>query len=371
MPVTARQIFARLEEIFPVRLAEDWDNTGLQLGNPNKSVKKVLVSLDADRETVAVGIREDADLVITHHPLLFNPVKQLDFSQPQAGLLQQLVAKDIAVYSLHTNLDTAPGGLNQYLAERLGLEDIVPWGTGRFEPLYKLVVYVPRDHVEDVRRAICAGGAGHIGNYSDCSFRVAGTGTFRPLEGTNPYLGEVGRVAEVEEFRLETVVPESRVSEVLSSMRKSHPYEEIAYDLIRLSNKGQRLSPARKGRLANPVSLAEFARRVKERLKLGYVSVVGDLQAEIRKVAVVSGSGASFIKRAAHENVDVLVTGDVRYHEAREAQILGINVVDAGHYGTEHLAVELLAQVLQEESESRQWDVEIIRHLSGSPFVSV
>ncbi len=371
MPVTARQIFARLEKVFPTGLAEDWDNAGLQLGNPDKEVSKVLIGLDADPETVAVGIREKADLIITHHPLLFDAVKRFDFSQPWAGLIQRLVACDIIVYAMHTNLDAAPRGLNQYLAERLGWEDIVPWGTSRFEAMYKLVIYVPRDHVEDVRRAVCAVGAGHIGNYSDCSFRTAGTGTFKPLAGTRPYLGEIGELAEVDEFRLETVVPESRLQEALNSMRRSHPYEEIAYDLIRLSNRGQRLSPGRKGRLPHPVRLAEFARQVKDCLQLSAVCVVGELDAEVRRAAVVSGSGASFIKRAASDGIDVLVTGDVKYHDAREAQLLGLKLVDAGHYGTEKIAVELLAQVLEEESRNQHWNIDIIKHLSGSPFVNL
>jgi len=371
MPVTASQIFACLEEFFSGKIAEDWDNVGLQVGDPTKEVGRVLVALDPDPETVKIGIEKEVDLIVTHHPLIFRPVKRLDFSQPAALLLRKLIKNEITVYSLHTNLDAAPYGLNQYLAEKLGLNRIKPWGTNRFEILYKLVVYVPRDHVENVRKAICTSGAGHTGNYSDCSFRVAGTGTFKPLPGAKPYLGEVGKVSEVDEYRLETVVPENRIYRVLDALHRAHPYEEIAYDLIRLSNRGTKLSPGRQGELARPVSLGQFAVEVKNRLRLPQVAVVGRIDSQVKKVALVSGSGASFLGQAASQGFDVLLTGDIKYHDAREAQLLGINLVDAGDYGTECLAVELLARFLTEKSEERGWDIEVIPFEGSSPFIFV
>jgi len=356
-----------LEEHFPVGLAEEWDNVGLQLGSCQKEVSRVMVALDTDRNTVRQVQEKRVDLLVTHHPLFFKSVDSLNFDTPQGWLAGELTRAGVTVYAAHTNLDAAPGGLNQFLAEKLGLEEITPFQRGREEHLFKLVVYIPRTHLEEVREAICTAGAGFIGSYSDCTFRVAGTGTFMPREGSHPFIGEVGRVEEVEEYRLETVVPERRLSAVLGAMWSVHPYEEVAYDLYRLSNRGIIHTPGRRGLLPEPMNLNELAELVKRRLNLPYVLVVGDGEDRVRQVGVVSGSGASFLRQARAEGLDVLVTGDLKYHDARDAEALGLNVIDAGHYGTEIVVVQLLAGLLQREAKARKWGIEVIEASSQPP----
>lgn len=366
--VIAKEIFQILENCFPLWMAEDWDNVGLQLGSVEREVRRVMVALDVDRHTINLAREEQIDLLITHHPLFFRAVKSIDLATAQGEIIRNLIGAGITVYSAHTNLDAAPGGLNQFLAERLGLYGIAPFRRGREEVLYKLVVYVPRTHSEEVRKALCDSGAGHIGNYSDCTFRVEGVGTFKPLEGTNPFIGKTGKVEKVEEHRLETVVPQTLLDNVLRVLFCVHPYEEVAYDLYRLGNQGRIFSPGRLGYLPKPCALSELAREVKRCLGLDYVLLIGDEGARVEKVGVAAGSGASFLHLVRAEGVDVLVTGDMKYHDAREAEGLGLSVIDAGHFGTERSVVDLVAGYLEREMAARGWEVEVIKAISTSPF---
>ena len=314
--VNAREIF-RVGGAFSAHSGGGMDNVGLQLGSMNRKVSRVLVALDLDEDTVTTACDRQAELIITHHPLFFHGIKGINLDTPQGRIIQELLQAGITVYSAHTNLDTAPAGLNQHLAEKLGLRKVRPWQQGPVEKLYKLVVYVPDSHLEAVRSALTSGGGGFIGNYSDCTFRVAGTGTFKPLAGTDPFIGEIGQVEEVAEYRLETVVPAGQLQAVMEAMLEAHPYEEVAYDLYRLSNRGRVFSPGRIGLLPHPVRLGDLAGEVKRHLDLEYVLVVGDEDAVVEKIAVVAGSGASFISQVRQEGAQVLITGDVKYHEAR------------------------------------------------------
>ncbi len=366
--VDAREIFRVLEEYFPLTLAEEWDNVGLQLGSMNCKVSRVLVALDLDGDVVTAARDGQAELIIIHHPLFFHDIKCINLDTPQGRIIQELLQAGITVYSAHTNLDAASAGLNQYLAEKLGLQKVRPWQQGQVEELYKLVVYVPESHLEVVRSALTSGGAGFIGNYSDCTFRVAGTGTFKPLVGTDPFIGEIGQVEEVAEYRLETVVPAGQLRAVMKAMLAAHPYEEVAYDLYRLSNRGRVFSPGRIGLLPHPARLGEVAREVKQRLNLEYVLVVGNEDEVVEKIAVVSGSGASFISQARQEGAQALITGDIKYHEAREAEAMGFNIIDAGHYGTEKGVTELLKKVLDQEAVAHGWNLEVLISDGSSPF---
>ncbi|NLB88484.1 MAG: Nif3-like dinuclear metal center hexameric protein [Syntrophomonadaceae bacterium] len=346
-----------IEEFFPLSLAEDWDNSGLQVGSYDNEVKKVVVALDIDEFVVKSAIEAKAELIITHHPMFFKGIKKINYSTSQGKLIKSLITNDITVYSAHTNLDAGENGLNQLLATTLELEDIRPLYKGKEDTLFKLVVYVPTTHIEEVRRAINEAGSGNIGNYSDCSFRTLGTGTFKPGEDTNPFIGETGQLEEVEEYRLETVVYKSNIHKVLKAMHDAHPYEEVAYDLYELKNEGQYFSMGRVGMLSNKMSLKEFAQLVKTKLNLDHLRVVGDLSKPIKKVAVIGGSGASLINKVVSQNVDVLVTGDLKYHEAKDAQSLGLSVIDAGHQGTEEIMVNWLANWMSSETKARNMEV--------------
>ncbi|NLX02983.1 MAG: Nif3-like dinuclear metal center hexameric protein [Syntrophomonadaceae bacterium] len=360
MIVRAKDIITLMEEEYSLHLAESWDNSGLQIGSSDKKVGRILIALDLDSFVLKQAVEKQVDMIITHHPLFFKPMKNINYASPLGRMIKALVSADITVYSAHTNLDAAERGLNQALAEKLGLIDIEPLYPASRESLFKLVVYVPATHLEDVRIAICTAGAGYIGNYADCSFRVRGTGTFRPGQDTNPFIGKTGQLEEVDEFRLETIIYERDLKQVLNSMHQAHPYEEVAYDLYRLENEGRMFSPGRKGCLVQKISLQDYALRIKDLLGVKSLRIVGDLNSSVKNVAVISGSGASLMNRVITQNIDLLVTGDLKYHEAKDAEAAGLKVIDAGHQGTEAMVVPLLIDYLNPKLASRNLQVELI-----------
>ncbi len=349
MTAKVKDIIGIMERHFPLHLAAKWDNAGLQIGSREQPVQTVVVALDMDQQVLQYALSQKAELIITHHPLFFKGIKAIDYNNSQGRLLQAIIAAGISVYSAHTNLDAGERGLNQILAERIGLQNIKPLDDEHSEALYKLVVYVPVSHENIVREEVLAAGAGHIGMYRDCSFKVQGTGSFRPLEGSQPFVGQQGQLAEVEEFRLETVVPQAKLKAVLDSMRQAHPYEEIAYDLYLLAREGQVFSMGRTGWLQSKITLAALCAQIKSALSLRYLRVAGDLEKSIAKAAVVSGAGASYIDKARRRGCDVLLTGDLKYHEAKDAVESGIAVIDAGHQGTEQIMSNYIQELLTEE----------------------
>jgi len=352
-------VFDRLEELAPPYLAETWDNSGLQVGTKDQAVEAVLVTLDVDARAVDMALEVGANLIISHHPLLFKGIKTIDCESPPGRLIRRLIKNDISVYSAHTNLDLAPRGLSQYLALKLGLNNVKPLGTVKSQELIKLVVFVPETHLHKVRQAVNNAGAGFIGNYRDCSFRSPGVGTFRPLEGSQPFLGSTGILEEVAEYRLEVIVPTEILNGVVRSMMDAHPYEEVDYDLIPLNNTGQSYSYGRQGDLPEALSLEELAERVKSLLGVEYVAVSSQQQNRVKKICLVPGSGASMIKTALREGCQVMITGDVKYHEAREALESGLALIDAGHDGMELAVVDMLTSFLEETARNEGWDVKI------------
>lgn len=364
MTARAKDIITLMEEEFPLHLAESWDNSGLQIGSTDKKVERILIALDLDSFVLKQAVKQQVDMIITHHPILFKPVKNINYASPLGKMIKTLVSADITVYAAHTNLDAAEHGLNQVLAKKLGLVNIEPLYPASRENLFKLVVFVPGTHLEEVRAAICDAGAGCIGKYADCTFRAQGTGTFRPGQDTNPFIGKTGILEEVDEFRLETIISEQDLKQVLNSMHQAHPYEEVAYDLYRLENEGRMFSPGRKGFLVQETSLQDYALQVKDRLGVKSLRVVGNLEGMVKNVAVISGSGASLMNRIMGQNIDLLVTGDLKYHEAKDAEAAGLKIIDAGHQGTEAIVVPLLIDYLKPKLTNRNLDVELIPCIS-------
>ena len=223
MPIKCGDLIKVMENLAHPKHAEKWDKIGLQIGDPDSMIKKVMVSLDATLPVIEEGIREKIDLIIVHHTPLFNPLETIRWDQPRGKLIKKLVESNINLYCAHTNLDSVRGGVNDILAEKLELKDIQVLTTGWQEEYYKIVVFVPQGYEDQVRSAMGRQGAGHIGNYSDCTYQVFGTGTFRPLEGTNPFIGETGRLEKAEEYRIETIVPQEKLEGVLKAMVEAHP----------------------------------------------------------------------------------------------------------------------------------------------------
>jgi dinuclear metal center YbgI/SA1388 family protein len=363
--VLIKDIIGFLEEKAPLFLQEAYDNSGLQWGNPELDVKKVLVCLDFTERSLEAAAKENAELIISHHPPLFKPLRSINTASGIGALIAECIKKDICVYAMHTNYDTAKNGLNYHLAKTLKLEQISALKTHYREALYKIVVFVPEDSLSVVRNAMYEAGAGWIGNYSDCGFFLKGNGTFKPLEGTNPYIGQKGKLEIVDEYRLETVVPENLLNSVIQSMIKAHPYEEVAYDVYRLENGGYEYSLGAVGKLAKSMEPDEFISHVKEKLKVPNVRIIGSIDGKpINSVAVFCGSFDGDIKPLVQKNVDALVTGDLKYHDAQQLKQSGILTVDAGHYHTEKLFVKAISDMLKSSFK----DVIIIEHHEQDVF---
>lgn len=369
---TVKQVTAALEEMAPQSLAESWDKVGLQVGDPCRPVRKVLLSLDSNDEGVIdEAIRIGADLIIAHHAMIFKAVQAIRTDTPYGRKLGKLLSNNIGVYVAHTNLDIAEGGINDILASRLHLEQVEILSRVHNTRLKKLVVFVPQTHHEQVRKAIGDAGAGWIGNYSHCTFNTPGEGTFIPQAGTDPYIGEQGKLEHVQEIRLETVVPEKIQERVIAAMLSAHPYEEVAYDLYPLEIMGQEMGVGRVGNLVQDMTLEQFAQFVKQQFEVECVRIVGPRDRKIRRVAVLGGSGEEYYPEALKKGADVYVTGDIRYHYAQDALAEGLCLVDPGH-NTEKVCMPSLQAYLTAKMNEYGFDTEIVvSETNTEPFAFV
>lgn len=361
-------VFRVMEEWAPLHLAYDWDNVGLQVGSFKSSTKKVLVTLDVLESVVDEAIEEKVDLIIAHHPMLFKPLKIIDFDDPKGRVIKKLIENNITVYASHTNLDIATGGVNDLLAERLDLTNLTNLIDVQTEKLIKLVVYVPETHADQVRDTLGVVGAGHIGNYSHTSFAAKGVGMFKPLEGTTPYTGEINRIESVQEVKIETILKEHEADFILESVIEVHPYEEVAYDLYPLKNKGEVHGMGRVGFLQKDMSLKDLVDHIKNSFDLSHVRVTGNLDKNIKKVAVLGGSGEGFITQAKQAEADVYITGDMTFHNAQDAMEMGLSVIDVGHY-IEKVMKEATKSYL-EEKFGNELSV-ITSEVSTDPFQTI
>ncbi|HET6568068.1 MAG TPA: Nif3-like dinuclear metal center hexameric protein [Rhodothermales bacterium] len=356
---TIRDIADVIEAWAAPASAQSYDNVGLQVGDPSRSVERAVIALDLTAGVIDEAKRTGAGLIITHHPLIFRPLRNVTAGSGPSGLAFQLASQGIALYSAHTNLDAAPGGVSFALAEQLGLQDV------RFlkpfpETLYKLVTFVPPSHTDAVRQALADAGAGRIGDYDSCSFSLRGTGTFRPGEEASPFIGTTGGGLEsVEEDRLEVEVARWDLGRVVQALRSAHPYEEVAYDVYPVQQANTRAGFGAVGRLPAPEPLEAFLRRVSSRLGAESLQYVGAPGQVVHRVAVCGGSGSDLTATAMASGADAYVTADVTYHkffdvldaEDRPRMVL----IDAGHYQTEAVTEEILRAYLAERFPDVDW----------------
>ena len=359
-------VFRAMEQWAPLHLAYDWDRVGLQVGAANQAVKKVMITLDVLESVVDEAIDNDVELIIAHHPLLFKPIEQLDVTTPKGKVLQKLIKHDITVYAAHTNLDITNDGVNDILCDQLGItsrKNLVDFHT---EKLFKIVIYVPHSHTDVVRNALSESGAGHIGNYSHCTFQTSGEGTFKPSEGTNPYIGSKNKLEIVEEMKLESIINEKNLSKVIDAMVAAHPYEEVAYDVYPLKNKGTTYGLWRVGKLDQKMKVKDLAEHVKNALDLSHVRVTGNLNKAVEKIAVLGGSGEKYIHQVKKSGADVYITGDMSFHVAQDAEQMGLTVIDAGHY-IEQAMKNVTQNYLQDKFKQNGLEV-IVSQKNTNPF---
>jgi dinuclear metal center YbgI/SA1388 family protein len=330
-----------MDEWFDPSWAESWDAVGLVCGDPAESVERILLAVDAVPATVDEALAGRAQLLITHHPLLLTGVHGVPADDPKGALIHRMIRNGVAHFVAHTNADVADPGVSDALAERLGLDAVVPIVGGAAEALDKLVVFVPVDRAERLVDALAAAGAGSLGSYDRCAWSTEGTGTFRPLAGARPNIGEVGRIERVAETRVEMVVPPSRRRDVVAALRAAHPYEEPAFDLLVQAPVPSGRGIGRVGALRAPTTLREFTAHAAAVLPptVWGVRAAGDPDRPISVVAVCGGSGGSYAAAAERHGADVLVTSDLKHHATVETVVepapRGIALVDAAHWATE------------------------------------
>ncbi len=348
--LTIRMVADFLQQYAPLELAADWDNVGLLLGDAAAPVQRLMTCLTVTPASAAEASAEGAQLVVCHHPILFRPRQKLTAAEPEGRMLLELARAGIAVYSPHTAFDNTAGGINDILGRRLGLVEVGPLRPQEAARACKVVVFVPEADRNRVAEAMFAAGAGHIGHYSQCSFRLAGTGTFFGSEAARPTIGHKGRRQEVSEWRLEAVCPQARVEEVVAALRLAHSYEEPAVDVYSLWPAAAKQGSGRLGRLPQPTSLAELARLVKTQLQAKLVQLLGPPDRLLERLAIVCGAGGDFVNDAVGAQADALLTGEARFHDCLAAQSQGLALLLVGHYASERCGVEELAALL-----GKQW----------------
>lgn len=315
-------------------LASEWDRVGLIVGNPQIKVKRIGVALDAEEEVIWNCRKKRIDLLITHHPPFLKPLETVVADSVLSGRIYQLIECGVALYSAHTNLDVLPWGTGYQLCKRLGMEYAGPLVQLKNAYGIKLVTFVPPSSTKRVRTALAKAGAGDIGNYSFCSFSAKGEGSFLPMKGANPTLGKVGSLEFCKEDRLEMVVPADRSGNVIEALKKSHPYEEPAYDLVPLKNISENAGWGAIGITKKPVKAADWLRMAKKALRIKYVKAYAwNPKRYVRKAALMPGSGGDFIG-AVKSDFDLYLSGDIKYHDLQNAR-KNIMIIDSGHDATE------------------------------------
>lgn len=339
-------IIDMMVELAPPRLAADWDNVGLMVGDPSRELKGIAIAVDPTYEAVEATIAAGANLLVVHHPLLFKPPKSLDLRKEPGRTIQLLIKHDVAIYAAHTNLDAT--AVNLALANQIGLVGHQVLDRTGIDPAYKVAVFIPASEVERVRHAAWEAGAGKSERYDHASYAWNVQGTFRPLAGANPAEGKVGEQTATDEVRLELWVPGAKLTAVKAAIMKAHPYEEPAMDTLALHEGGEPTGYGLVGDLTPPMTLKALAERVKAALGLPAVRIVGPGDREISRVAWLGGSGGDYFKQALAAGAQAYITGEVRHHAALDALAAGLCFVEVGHVGSEQPVVPFLEQFFKE-----------------------
>lgn len=342
--LTIKEIIDHLESFAPPAYQESYDNSGLLTGHPTHNISGILTTLDCTEAVVEEAIERKCNLIVTHHPIIFKGLKKLTGSNYVERTVIKAIRNNIAIYAIHTNLDNVQTGVNKKICEKIGLKNTRILSP-KNDVLTKLVTFIPKASTDAVLAALYEAGAGQIGNYENCSFRVDGTGTFKPNEQANPTIGENLRQEEVSETRVEVIFPAYLQPKVLSELKKAHPYEEVAFYLTKLANSNQEVGSGMMGELDTAEEPSEFLKRLKISMDLKVIRHTPILGQPIRKIAVCGGSGSFLLPQAQQAGAQMYITADFKYHEFFDAEDR-IIIADIGHYESEVFTGELLREVL-------------------------
>jgi dinuclear metal center YbgI/SA1388 family protein len=338
------EIISFLESKAHPSLQEPYDNTGLITGDADWECTGIICSLDAIEDVVKEAIEKKCNLIVSHHPIIFGGLKKINGKNYVEKTVIRAIKNDIAIYAIHTNLDNVIDGVNGRMAQLLGLQNISILSP-KPNTLKKLFTFVPVDKAEQVRNAIFSAGGGSIGNYSECSFNEEGEGTFKAGQGTDPYVGDIGNRHTEKELKIEVILPSYLESRIVAALKAAHPYEEVAYDLVDLSNVNLRTGSGVIGELAKPVEEKDFLARLKDIFRVEVVRHTSVSEKPVKRVAVCGGAGSFLISKALASGADAYVTADMKYHEFFDAngQML---IADIGHFESEQFTISLLQEIL-------------------------
>lgn len=341
-----------INEIAPFSLAQNWDNVGLLIGDTECQMTGIMAAVDVTDGVIDEAISKGCNTIVSYHPVVWEPLKRVTAQGPKP-VVYRLLVEGMNVISVHTALDVVSGGVNDGLAEAVGIvggEPIGDYVSLAAEDMYKLVVFVPHEHFNAVSKAVFTAGAGSMGNYSNCGFTSEGTGSFVPLEGSNPSIGQVGKLENVAEVRFETLVHESKLSDVVAAMRLAHPYEEPAYDIIKLSRLEKRLGIGRVGKLATKRSLADIIADIKRLTGADTIGFVGSEVEYVQSAAVCAGSCGSILNKVIAAGCDLYVTGELKHHDALVARESGLLCLCLGHSISERFILAKLVERISSKS---------------------
>lgn len=335
-----------LESYAPTYYQEDYDNSGL-LTSHNNDITGILVSLDCTEEVIEEAIARKCNVVVAHHPIVFKGLKRFIGKNYVERTIIRAIKNDVAIYAIHTNLDNVEHGVNARISELMGLKrtKVLSPKTG---VLSKLFTFAPQDTAEKVRQALFMAGAGSIGKYDQCSFNVNGTGTFRAGDGTDPYVGDQGKLHQENETKIEVVFPKYLKKAIINALIEAHPYEEVAYDVIDLSNENQQIGSGMIGELDDATEVTSFLQRVKEIFGCGVIKYSGNIEKPVKKVAVCGGSGFFLLSAAKAAGADLFITSDIKYHEFFDSEDK-IILADMGHFESEQFTTDLLIEELNKK----------------------
>ncbi|WP_339922487.1 Nif3-like dinuclear metal center hexameric protein [uncultured Cyclobacterium sp.] len=339
-----KDIISYLENLAPTAYQESYDNAGLIVGNPLAEVNGIICSLDVTEEVVLEAKAKKCNLIVAHHPIIFRGLKRLTGKDYIERTVISAIKNDIAIYAIHTNLDAVSHGVNLKISEKIGLlnPQILAPKKGIIS---KLTTFIPKGNVDQVLEKLYAAGAGNIGNYSNCSFRSEGVGSFLPKEGAQPTLGEKGALSAIEETRVELIFPSHLENKIINTLKTAHPYEEVAYYLQILENKNQEVGSGMVGTLPKPLMGKDFLLHLKASMGLQVIKHTAISNKKVSKIAICGGAGIFLLGHAKSAGADVFVTADIKYHEFFDAE-KDILLTDIGHYESEIYTKELLKDIL-------------------------
>ena len=333
-----------IEDFAPLSLQENYDNSGLIIGNPEDEINGALICLDVTREIIEEAVQKKLNMIISHHPLIFKGITKINQKNEVERLVVKAIKNNIAVYAMHTNADNLMSGVNGMIAEKIGLRNSRALEPGK-DLFRKLVTFCPNNHAESIREALFQAGAGQIGDYDQCSFNIEGNGTFRANDHANPFVGKINELHTEPETRIETIYPAFKEKELLKALMAAHPYEEVAYDIYKLENKYHGFGSGLIGNLSSELSEKDFFEMLKDKFKTGLIRHSSLRGKPIKNVAVCGGAGSFLINKAKASGADIFISGDIKYHEFFEGDKNFI-IADIGHYESEQFTKELILSIL-------------------------